>query len=108
VFSDPAGLGQNAVINSFLALVSFQLERATLAERLVEIDVFLFAQRFDVELKQVSEYFGALDIDEHQHVFAKGRLEFGHTFGLAELSGHTRSLSREINTSRVSARFCTV
>ena len=101
--SDPLRLGQDAVVNALLVLIGVQLERASLAERLVEVDVLLFAQRFDVKFKQVAEHFGTLELDEHEHIFAKRRLEFGHAFGLAQLSGHAHSPSGEVVASRVLA-----
>ena len=89
--------------NSLLFFVGVQLEHAALPERLVEVDVLLLAQRFDVELEHVAEHFGPIELDEREHIFAQRRLEFGHAFGLAQLSGHAHSPSGEVVASRVLA-----
>ena len=53
-----------------LAFIGLQLERAPLTERLVEVDVLLFAQRLDVEFEHVTKQFRAIYLDEREHIFA--------------------------------------
>src|ERR1700742_2491975 len=96
--SDPLRLGHDAVVDALLAFISLELDRASLTERLVEVDVLLFAQCFDLKLEQLAKRLGAFDVDQHEHIFAERRLELGDAFGLAQLPSHAYSPSDRSKT----------
>ena len=68
---DPLRLHQDAVEYAGLLFVCLELDGAGSAERLVEIDVLLFAQGVDMKLKQLAEALEAIKSLQDKNVFAQ-------------------------------------
>jgi hypothetical protein len=86
VSANPLRVGQNSAEEAFLLLVSLELDGAGPAERIVEIDVFLFAQGIDLKFKQLTQSFGPGKTAQHKRIVAERRLKDPHSAGLTEIS----------------------
>jgi hypothetical protein len=81
----------DAVEDARLAVIGLHLDHAALTDGLVEIDVLLLAQGFDVIFEQVAEPLRRRKLSQDEHVLAERRGEYGAPAGLSQVS-HGRYL----------------
>jgi len=53
--AEPLRIGEDAAEKALLLLIGLELDRAGLAESLVEIDVLLLTERLDVKLERLTQ-----------------------------------------------------
>jgi hypothetical protein len=84
--ADPLRVGKDAAEEALLLLIGLELNGASLADRLVEVDVLLFAQGVDMKLERLAQHFVARKTPEDQHIVPEWRLERCGVVRLTELS----------------------
>src|SRR5579871_1089271 len=105
--ADPTRFREDSVVEAFLVLEGLELDSAGLTNRLVEIDLPVFAHCLNVVFKQLAQPFRALESRQYQLILER-RVEFGRALALTKLCVHLFLASRRDLRRTISKPFSVV